>query len=30
MKQFNDAPGAEEARKLLLPAEDRDVLMAVG
>jgi hypothetical protein len=30
MKQFNDAPGAEEAQKLLLPAEDRDVLMAAG
>jgi hypothetical protein len=30
MKQFNDAPGAKEAQKLLLPAEDRAVVMAVS
>jgi hypothetical protein len=29
-KQFDDTPGAKEARTLLLPVEDRDVLMTVG
>jgi hypothetical protein len=30
MKQFNDAPGAKEAQKLLLPAEDRAVVMTIS